>query len=140
MKLFYKLFFLLNLLFFPFNFLKANDNEGLGELMNTHASNVREGSGISEVSLGVTIAYGIRLLLSLLATIFLVLIIISGIKWMTASGNQETISKAGKSIKEAIIGLIIVMAAYAITWFIFSQLQIAGGFGLGGGGGASGGP
>ncbi len=139
MKLFYKLFFLLNLVLFPFRFLKANEGGSIGEIMDTHVSNVREGAGIEGVSLGVTIGFGISLVLSLLATIFLVLMVIAGFKWMTAGGNQEVISKSGKSIKEAIIGLIIVLAAYSITWFIFSQLEIAGGFFIGGGT-ASGGP
>ncbi len=133
MKLFYKLFFLLNLVLFPFRFLTANEGGSIGEIMDTHVSDVREGAGIEGVSLGVTIGFGISLILSLLATIFLVLMVIAGFKWMTAGGNQEVISKSGKSIKEAIIGLIIVLAAYSITWFIFSQLEIAGGFGIGGG-------
>ncbi len=133
MKSFYKIFFLLFLVSLPFAFLKANGDSSLGDIMNTHVSNVREEAGVQEVSLAVTVGYGVRLVLSLLATIFLVLVIIAGIKWMTAGGNQETISKAGKSLKEAIIGLIIVLGAYAITWFIFSQLGLAGDFGIGGG-------
>ncbi len=131
MKLIYKLFVLINLLFFPFSFLRAQTDGSLGDLMNTHVSNVREGAGVEEVSVGETIGYGIRVVLSLLATIFLVLVVIAGVKWMTAGGNQEIVSKAGKSLKESIIGLIIVLSAYAITWFIFSQLGLAGGFGVG---------
>ncbi len=135
MKTFFKLFFFLNLLLFPKLFLKSQNSSegGLGELMDSHVGTVREQAGVYSVPLGVTIGLIISVILSLLATIFLVLVILAGFKWMTAQGNQETISKAGKSLKEAIIGLAIVLMAYAITWFIFNQLEIAGGFGIGGG-------
>ena len=134
MKKFFKLFFFLNLLLFPKLFLKSeNNNGGLGEIMDKHVGNVRSEAGVGSVPLGVTIGIIIQVILSLLATVFLILVIMAGFKWMTASGNQEVISKAGRSLKEAIIGLAIVLAAYAITWFIFNQLEFAGGFGIGGG-------
>jgi len=135
MKTFFKLFFFLNLLLFPKLFLKSENNSGggLGEIMDRHVGNVRSEAGVGSVPLGVTIGIIIQVILSLLATVFLILVIMAGFKWMTASGNQEVISKAGRSLKEAIIGLAIVLAAYAITWFIFNQLEFAGGFGIGSG-------
>ena len=36
---------------------------------------------------------------------------------MTARGNQEQITKAKELMTSAIIGLVIVIAAYAITYF-----------------------
>jgi hypothetical protein len=41
---------------------------------------------------------------------------------MTAAGNQEQINKAKKIITAAVIGIIIVGAAYAITAFIGNYL------------------
>ncbi len=134
MKTYFKLFYFLNLLLFPKLFLKSEGESsgGIGEIMDKHVGNVRSEAGVGPaVPIGVTIGIIIQVVLSLMATIFLVLVIMAGFKWMTAGGNQETISKAGKSLKEAIIGLIIVLGAYAITWFIFSQLEGAGGFGVG---------
>lgn len=140
MKILAKLFYFINILFFPTIFLKAESNGSLGEIMDSHVGNVREGAGVSNVPIGVTIGFIIQLILSFLATIFLILVIIAGFKWMTAGGNQETVTKASKSLKDAVIGLIIVLAAYAITWFVFNQLEMFAGFGMGSGGGASGGP
>ena len=60
----------------------------------------------------------IAIILSILGVIFLGLTIYGGIVWMTAQGNQEKVSKAKELITEAIIGLIIVIAAYAITYFV----------------------
>ena len=60
--------------------------------------------------------------LSLVGTIFLVLTIYAGILWMTASGNEDQVGKAKKIITAAIIGLVITMAAYAITSFVTGRL------------------
>ena len=49
---------------------------------------------------------------------FLGLAIYAGIIWMTASGSEEKVSKAKEMLTESIIGIIIVLAAYAISYFI----------------------
>ena len=56
--------------------------------------------------------------LSLLVVIFIVLMIISGYNWMTASGNEQKIDEAKDTIKRAIIGLVIVLGSWAIWNFI----------------------
>lgn len=65
----------------------------------------------------------IQVALSFLGVIFLILIIYGGILWMTAGGNQERLSKAHSLIRSAIIGLIIVVSAYAISWFVISTMS-----------------
>jgi RsiW-degrading membrane proteinase PrsW (M82 family) len=54
--------------------------------------------------------------------VFLILIIYGGILWMTAAGNEEKVKKAKELITEALIGLVIVLAAYAISYFVLNQL------------------
>jgi len=87
------------------------------------------GGGIGyETSENVTpqsiIANIIRTVLSFLGIIFLILVITGGYQWMTAGGNEETIGKAKKRIINATIGLIIVLTAYAITYFIIYNLTL----------------
>jgi len=53
-----------------------------------------------------------------MGVIFLILAIYGGFKWMTAAGNEESVEKAKKTITNAILGLVIVLAAYAIVKFI----------------------
>jgi hypothetical protein len=60
--------------------------------------------------------------LGLLGVIFLGLIIYGGILWMTSEGEEAKVEKGRKIITDSIIGLIVVMAAYAISFFIFSAL------------------
>jgi hypothetical protein len=61
-------------------------------------------------------------LLGFVGIIYMILIIIAGVMWMTAGGNEEKVSKARKMILGATIGVIIVFSAYAITDFVLSSL------------------
>jgi len=54
---------------------------------------------------------------------FLGMIIYSGIKWMTAGGNEEKIDKARKRIIGATIGFIVVLSAYIITTFVYNYFD-----------------
>ncbi len=63
-----------------------------------------------------------RQVVSLVGVIFLVLMIWAGTLWMTAGGNQERIDEARKIIIAAVIGLILVAMAYAITRFVGQTL------------------
>ncbi len=65
----------------------------------------------------------IGVILSFLGVIFLLLMIYGGYLWMMARGNEEQVGKAKKIIVQAVIGVIIVLAAYAITAFIGTQLN-----------------
>jgi len=57
-------------------------------------------------------------LLSLVGIIFLFLLIYGGIFWMTARGNESQVDKAKNIITNSLIGLIIVLLAYAISVFV----------------------
>jgi hypothetical protein len=45
-----------------------------------------------------------------------------GFIWMTAGGNEEKVGKAKKMLVAGIIGLIIVVAAYAIARFAVGSI------------------
>lgn len=91
-------------------------SEGLGKLKTANAN-----TGLSD-NLETTVGDVIKAVLATVGTIFLVLTIYAGILWMTASGNEEQVTKATGIIKAAIIGLFITMSAYAITYFVASKV------------------
>lgn len=64
----------------------------------------------------------ITVLLSLLGVIFLLLLIYGGVLWMTSRGNDEAVTKAKQILTDSIIGLIIILAAYAISRFVIDAL------------------
>lgn len=68
------------------------------------------------------VAMVIQAVLGFLGIIFVVLMIIGGIQWMTAEGNEESVKKAKNRIKNAVIGLVIVVLSYAISVFVINTL------------------
>ena len=60
----------------------------------------------------------VNIALTSLGVIFVILIIVAGFMWMTSSGDKEKIDKATKMISASVIGLLIVVAAYALWNFI----------------------
>lgn len=64
----------------------------------------------------------VKIVLTFLAIIFLVLIIYGGYQWMTAAGNEDKVSKAKDTIKNGVIGVIIILAAYSITHFVLEDV------------------
>ncbi len=60
----------------------------------------------------------IKNLLGFLGIIFLGLLIWGGWKYMLSRGNEEEVENAMKIIKNAVIGLFIVLAAWAIADYI----------------------
>lgn len=75
-----------------------------------------------------TVAAIINIALSLLGILAVAIIIIGGFTWMTAGGNEENVDKAKKWIFAGIIGLAIILSAYAIaTWVINNLVAVTTG-------------
>lgn len=66
----------------------------------------------------IAIAGIIKEVLTVLGSIFLLLTVYAGYQLMSARGDEAKVEKAQKTIQAAVIGLTIVLAAYAITSFI----------------------
>lgn len=60
-------------------------------------------------------------ILAFVGTIFFILIIYAGLRWMLARGNEQEVQKAKDIIEASVIGLIIVLSAYAITAYVGDQ-------------------
>ncbi len=69
-------------------------------------------------TLSETVGKIIKAILGFLGTIFLALTVYAGVLWMTAGGNEEQVTKALGIIKTSVVGLIIIIAAYSITYFV----------------------
>ena len=86
---------------------------------------VGSAGGFGTKSIAQSVGQIIRGLLTLLGVIFMCYIVYAGWLWMSASGKEEQIEKAKGILRGTVIGLIIVLAAYAITAFVMNSLITA---------------
>lgn len=67
----------------------------------------------------------IKVALSLIGVLMVALLVYGGYLWMTAGGEEEKITKAKQIVRNAIIGIAIVLSAYAISVFVVNRLLYA---------------
>ena len=65
----------------------------------------------------------VSIALSLMGLILVILLVIAGIMWMTSHGNEEQLQKAKTMIRNALIGLAIVVIAYALAYFVIGRME-----------------
>lgn len=70
------------------------------------------------------IASIIKTLLGLTGVIFLALMIFAGNLWMTAGGNEDQVGKARALMVNAVIGIIVVFAAYIVTNYVVETIAV----------------
>jgi hypothetical protein len=84
---------------------------------------VGDNAGISsQKKLPEVIGSVINVALSMLGLVFLGLALYAGFKWMTAQGDSKAVDEAQGTLKNAVIGMIIVAASYALSTFVMGQL------------------
>lgn len=66
----------------------------------------------------------INVVLGFLGIVLLFYFIYGGFKWMTAGGDPKGVDEAKNMIKNAVIGLVIIMASYALSNFVLAQLLV----------------
>ncbi len=86
---------------------------------------VGDETGLSDNDLTVTIGTLINIALSLLGIVFLGLTLYAGWLWMTAAGDPKQTQKARDILVTAVVGLVILLSAYAISNFVIEQVQTA---------------
>jgi predicted permease len=92
----------------------------LGDAVGNLGNAGRE-AGTNQSDLSSVFGSAINVALTLVGLIFLVLMVYAGYLWMTARGDSEQVGKARNIIITSIVGLVIVMSAYAITALITSR-------------------
>jgi Zn-dependent protease with chaperone function len=69
----------------------------------------------------------INIALGFLGIIAVGIILIGGFKWMTAAGNEDKTGEAKQLLGAGIIGLVIILAAWALATFVINQIYGATG-------------
>ena len=82
-------------------------------------------TGLGTKDLKATITSVLNVLLGFLGIIAVIIILLGGFKWMTALGEEEKVGEAKKLISAGIIGLVVILAAYAIATYVISTISEA---------------
>jgi hypothetical protein len=109
--------------FVPFFVVYAQS--GADSAMDGLNKSANKGFGFSGLitDMPTTVGKVIGIALSFVGVLFLILLIYAGFTWMLARGNQQDVTKAKDLMEAAVIGLIIVLGAYAITSYIGTILS-----------------
>ncbi len=113
----------------PFGFMLAPQlhaaSSGPLEADDLLDSDFGDTAGLGQADLKDTIGQLIRVLLGFLGVVAVVIILLGGFKWMTAGGNDEKVGEAKRLIIAGIIGLAIILSAFAIASFVISSVITA---------------
>ena len=72
-----------------------------------------------------SIAGIINLVLGFLGVLTTIIILIGGFKWMTSQGSSDKVDEAKKMIGAGVVGLVVILAAYAISRFVLAEVYEA---------------
>lgn len=81
-----------------------------------------EGTGLASEDIRVIVARVIRALFGLVGIVFVSLLLYGGWMYMTAAGEAEKVNKAKAVMRNAAIGVAIMLSAYSIASFIIRTL------------------
>jgi multisubunit Na+/H+ antiporter MnhC subunit len=97
----------------------GNPSDRLDNLSNAAGYNIQSpaNGGVTVESL---INTGITAIFGLLGVVFVSLVIYGGIRWMNAGGNDKEVQESKDIITQALIGLAVVVAASAISYFVIN--------------------
>lgn len=79
-------------------------------------------TGISEGNISVAAGSVVKGITASMGIVFFILMVYSGIVWMTARGEEDRVTKARETIIAATIGLAIVVSAYAVTQLVVDKI------------------
>lgn len=90
----------------------------------TQLTDLSKNSGLSTDLLGQAgiLTVIINSAIGLVGIVATIMLIIGGFRYATSAGNEKAVTAAKQQIMYAIIGLIIVLIAFAITNFVLNQV------------------
>jgi len=78
---------------------------------------------IDEHQLTIQIAQMIRLFSSLLSVAFVIIVVYAGFLWVRGGNDPKNVDLAKKWIRNGVIGIFVVLAAYAISSTVISSYE-----------------
>ena len=78
----------------------------------------KEVSNLAAITAGGFITFIIRLLFIIAFVIAFIFLLIGGIRWIIAGGDEKADAQAHGTVTAALVGLVVILAAFAIIRFI----------------------
>ncbi|OGY94609.1 MAG: hypothetical protein A2406_02160 [Candidatus Komeilibacteria bacterium RIFOXYC1_FULL_37_11] len=91
------------------------DDWGFNDFSNTDIA-------LGSRSLRDTIGGVVNIILGFLGILTTLIILFGGFKWMTSYGSSDKVDEAKKLIGAGVVGLVIILVAYAVSRFVLSEL------------------
>ena len=96
---------------------QSQDGYGLEKIAGPDGAGLK---GIGSDDISIRAGQIIKSILGFIGVVFLVYTLIGGFMWMTAGGNSQRVSDGVSYIKNGVIGIVIILSAYAITNFVIA--------------------
>lgn len=94
--------------------------QGLKEGINS----IQQNAGLPKHLLDITetLARIYNTILAIAGVLFMLMFFFGALTYLTAAGNEDSTTKARRMMIDSVIGLILTLAAYAITKFVLKAL------------------
>lgn len=100
------------------------------------SSYLEKGTFFRITSVGSAVSGGLAAVLTIAGILFILYFIWGALSWLTAGGDKSAIEGARQRISNALIGLTLIAAAWAIYLIVLYMLGLGGAIGTAGGGGS----
>lgn len=118
-------FAIISLLILPLFTLKVQAQDSFENRVGITAVENTLGSTLGERNTDPRVVIGniIDIALGFLGLIAVVIVLFGGFKWMTAAGNEDKVEEAKKILSAGVIGLVIVLTAWALTSYVITTIR-----------------
>ena len=99
----------------------AKGQVGQADMLGTE---IGASAGLTSADPRLMVALIIKWVMGLMGMVALIIFLYSGFEWMTSMGNDQKVGDAKKRIWYAVIGMVVLLSAYAITMFVFKTVYL----------------
>lgn len=121
-NLFLVIFIFIAILLAHFTLAQVNTNPNTDPLSRMSRAASQAGLSLSPATPQSIILSIVVYLLGFVGLIFLIMALTAGAQWMMSGGGEEKIKHAKDRLKNAIIGIIIILVAFIITTFVIQVM------------------
>lgn len=80
-------------------------------------------AGIPEISASEVLVNSLNIFYMVAGIAAVIMIIVASIMYVVSRGEPAAVTKAKNTIVYAVAGLVVIIAAFAITWFVIGRFQ-----------------